>query len=206
VLGLPDVDASCTENVAKTVETGLTLVSQWRPKSLKLSLVFDDVGAEIGPLVDELRRHGDALSRSSSSLILEAILRWGAGGSGDYGIIAEALSSLQPALLKMPFPAEFSHDAERICREISSASRAIPWVLLSAGCSYQDFTTRLGLASRAGCSGFIAGAAIWKDAVGLAGRLTRRRWLESHVVPRLADLGGHCSSVVERGSAEGVAA
>ena len=39
-----------------------------------------------------------------------------------------------------------------------------PWVMLSAGAGKEDFKNVLELAFKAGCSGFLAGRAIWLDA------------------------------------------
>ena len=39
-----------------------------------------------------------------------------------------------------------------------------PWVMLSAGAGKEEFKNVLKLAFKAGCSGFLAGRAIWLDA------------------------------------------
>ena len=42
----------------------------------------------------------------------------------------------------------------------------LPWVLLSEGAGYDDFAVQMEIAAGAGASGYIAGRAVWGDAVG----------------------------------------
>lgn len=55
-------------------------------------------------------------------------------------------------------------DAEDACFEITKVSN-VPWVLLSAGVDIVEFIYSVDIASRSGSSGFLAGRAIWKDAI-----------------------------------------
>jgi tagatose-1,6-bisphosphate aldolase len=71
------------------------------------------------------------------------------------------------------------------CAELTEAS-PVPWTLLSAGESFETFKQQLGVACRAGCSGFVGGRSIWQEAARLAGaaqadfltNTARRRFLE----------------------------
>ncbi len=51
------------------------------------------------------------------------------------------------------------------CAELDAAVDG-PWVLLSAGVTFEGFRTQVDVAADHGCSGFMAGRAIWGDAVG----------------------------------------
>ncbi len=71
-------------------------------------------------------------------------------------------------IMKMEFPVLDLDDldaAHAACAELDAAVDG-PWVLLSAGVTYEGFRTQLDVAADHGCSGFMAGRAIWGDAVG----------------------------------------
>lgn len=91
----------------------------------------------------------------------------------------------QVDILKLEFPANLKYcrefqsspfgkkdsppvyDLEQVknfCRELDQAA-AVPWVILSAGVDIEEFIENTKLAVEAGASGFLAGRAIWKDAV-----------------------------------------
>ena len=65
----------------------------------------------------------------------------------------------------------------------------VPWVMLSAGASQQAFRHVLTYAFRAGASGFLAGRAIWWDALGAFPDVDATRTaLRSDSVPYLAEI------------------
>ncbi len=47
-----------------------------------------------------------------------------------------------------------------------TASLPCPWVVLSSGVSIDDFPAAVEAACRGGASGFLAGRAVWRDAIG----------------------------------------
>jgi len=55
--------------------------------------------------------------------------------------------------------------AAEACRRLD-AGVDVPWVLLSASATYEQFRDQLGVAAAAGACGFMAGRAIWGDGVG----------------------------------------
>ncbi|WP_375000784.1 tagatose 1,6-diphosphate aldolase [Aeromicrobium sp. CTD01-1L150] len=73
-------------------------------------------------------------------------------------------------VMKVEFPgrvgsvAEEQAAAERCAR--LDAGLDVPWVLLSASATFEQFRTQVGIAASAGACGFMAGRAIWGDAVG----------------------------------------
>jgi tagatose-1,6-bisphosphate aldolase len=99
-------------------------------------------------------------------------------------VIASAakLAELRPTLLKLEWPG----DADG-CRRVSDALGPVPWALLSAGVEYHAFVERTRTALDAGACGFIAGRAIWGEAVNLVGD-ERRTFLSEVSVPRLQGL------------------
>jgi tagatose 1,6-diphosphate aldolase len=87
------------------------------------------------------------------------------------GILDSAVTadSLGIDMLKVEFPGYVDTEEGRAaaaaaCAELDAATH-VPWVILSAGVSYADFTVQLEIACRAGASGYLAGRSIWRDAV-----------------------------------------
>jgi tagatose 1,6-diphosphate aldolase/sulfofructosephosphate aldolase len=95
---------------------------------------------------------------------------------------AEQMAGLRPDLLKLEWPG--SADG---CRNVTEALGGVPWALLSAGVGIDEFVERVEIALDAGAVGFIAGRAIWGEAVTLR-REERVSFLHETAVPRLACL------------------
>jgi tagatose-1,6-bisphosphate aldolase len=75
---------------------------------------------------------------------------------------ARALDELQPDLLKLEYPG-----SPEACRRLANAISS-PWAVLSAGVGFSEFADVLKVScDEGGASGFIAGRAVWKDAVGM---------------------------------------
>ncbi|GFJ94661.1 hypothetical protein [Phytohabitans rumicis] len=70
-------------------------------------------------------------------------------------------------ILKMQYPGSAG-----ACRDLDAAA-TVPWVLLSEGAGFDDFAAQMEVAARAGASGYIAGRAVWGDAVGRTAALGR---------------------------------
>ena len=85
---------------------------------------------------------------------------------------ARLLDEVRPDLLKLEFPGD-ARGCERIAEVLST-----PWAVLSAGVAFERFHEALRIAcDHGGASGFIAGRAIWKEAVGMD-RQARRTFLK----------------------------
>jgi tagatose 1,6-diphosphate aldolase len=110
---------------------------------------------------------------------------------------ARELTALSVDVLKAQFPVDtrFEQDTGRMqdaCRQLDAASR-VPWVLLSAGVSYDEFTRQVIFALQAGASGFLGGRAVWEEGLRMLDGRERRKWLETVGVDRmrrLHDLAG----------------
>jgi tagatose 1,6-diphosphate aldolase len=116
------------------------------------------------------------------------------------GVVVETarqLTALGLDVLKAEFPADMRYERDRgrllaYCRQLDDASQA-PWVLLSAGVTFEEFARQVEIACQAGASGFLAGRAVWQEAMEIADRAERRRWLETEATDRmrrLADIAG----------------
>jgi len=86
---------------------------------------------------------------------------------------AKTFSDMGVDVLKMEFPLDAKHNPDEAewgdaCAELNEAI-AIPWALLSAGVSYETFARQVRVACENGCSGFLVGRAVWREAVHLQG-------------------------------------
>jgi len=104
---------------------------------------------------------------------------------------ARRLSKLKPDVLKMEFPIDAAfntdHKAWQAECEALSAACEVPWVLLSAGVDFATFEDQTRIACESGASGFLAGRAIWKEAVTM-GDAARQQFLKETAVPRINHL------------------
>lgn len=108
-------------------------------------------------------------------------------GVVDYAVLAEELGA---DIVKTEFPGWVGSDADgraaaAACQEITERV-SVPWLLLSAGVTYDQFMDQTEIAAKAGASGFIAGRAIWSAAAS-ADPLVRAEGLRT-AAERLARL------------------
>ena len=94
-------------------------------------------------------------------------------------------------MLKLEFPVDVAHEPDESlwrtgCRRVSEAS-PIPWALLSAGVDFSTFQRQVAVACQDGASGYLAGRAVWKEAVGLTG-VARAQFLREEAARRLDTL------------------
>jgi tagatose 1,6-diphosphate aldolase len=101
---------------------------------------------------------------------------------------ARRLGTLGVDVLKLEFPVDVAHEPDEAawraaCRLVSKAS-PVPWALLSAGVDFGTFQHQVEIACQEGASGYLAGRAIWKEAVGLPGE-ARAQFLRKEAARRL---------------------
>ncbi len=101
------------------------------------------------------------------------------------------LGALGPDVLKVEFPVDAKYETDRAvwadaCAELDAAS-PVPWALLSADEPFEIFREQLCIACENGCSGFLAGRAVWREAATLPGA-ERARFLETEAVSRFQAL------------------
>lgn len=105
---------------------------------------------------------------------------------------ARDITALPIDVLKAEFPADLRYKTDssellRLCRELDTSSR-VPWVILSAGVDYELFYKQVELACQAGASGFLAGRAIWQEAINIDTARERIRYLSTIAADRLKRL------------------
>ncbi|OGO27404.1 MAG: hypothetical protein A2Z16_04355 [Chloroflexi bacterium RBG_16_54_18] len=105
--------------------------------------------------------------------------------------IARRLGALHPEVLKLEFPVnpEVNTDEvywRRACERVTE-SASCPWAVLSGGVEYEVFTRQVEAACKSGASGYIAGRAVWQEAIPLANE-KRETWLADAGTRRLEQL------------------
>lgn len=105
---------------------------------------------------------------------------------------ARRLSTRGIDVLKAEFPLDGREEPRRgeweaACAELTEAS-AVPWVLLSGGVSFKEFTAQTEIACRFGASGVLVGRAVWQEAVDLRND-AHDEFLNKTAVERMVDLG-----------------
>lgn len=104
---------------------------------------------------------------------------------------ARRLTPLGVDVLKAEFPLNTREEADEglwaeACAELSAAS-STPWVVLSAGVSFEEFARQTRVACQAGASGVMAGRAVWQEAAALKGA-ARSRFLSETARERMETL------------------
>lgn len=104
---------------------------------------------------------------------------------------AERIGALGPDVVKMPFPSD-SETPERwdaACRRVDEVVGR-PWAVLSWGAPFETFLRQVETACANGCSGFMAGRAIWREAIAVE---TRATVIVDTAIPRFDALVEACS-------------
>jgi tagatose 1,6-diphosphate aldolase len=110
-------------------------------------------------------------------------------------LVLESARRLVPLgidVLKAEFPTEASYaphqEDERLrrtyCRQLND-SIDVPWVLLSAGVDFDTFQAQVGIACDEGCSGYLAGRAIWKEFANYPDPTERTNFLNTIAASRI---------------------
>jgi tagatose-1,6-bisphosphate aldolase len=104
---------------------------------------------------------------------------------------AQVFAELGADVLKVEFPGrlESPEEAMEACARLD-AGLEVPWVLLSASATFDQFAEQLRIAAAAGACGFMAGRAIWGDGVGRHDAETRGNGVRAAVerLDRLAQI------------------
>jgi tagatose 1,6-diphosphate aldolase len=105
---------------------------------------------------------------------------------------AQHIANLPIDVLKSEFPADLHYEKDRekladLCRQLDAAS-PVPWVVLSAAVDFDTFCQQVEIACQAGASGFLAGRAIWQEAMPINKARERAKFLATVGADRLKKL------------------
>ncbi|MEM6281591.1 MAG: tagatose 1,6-diphosphate aldolase [Chloroflexota bacterium] len=102
---------------------------------------------------------------------------------------AKRADELGADILKLEFPADSANVLQwQPACEALTRSLSRPWVLLSAGVTFDTFTQQVEIACKAGACGFIVGRAVWGEACKISNHDERFTWLQSVGVERIRHL------------------
>jgi tagatose 1,6-diphosphate aldolase len=111
---------------------------------------------------------------------------------------ARRLTPLGCDALKAEFPLDFNAETDErawaeACAALSAVS-TVPWVLLSAGVTYETYLRQVAVACLAGASGAAVGRAVWKEAISLAGE-ERAAFLHNVARERMVRVAALCDAL-----------
>jgi len=186
-------------------DDGLTVLDTKLDRSIDLQqLVRDGIGAaklvvywrgadNRETAVREAMEFADACRAAGLISVLEVVVKVPTGETTlrDHGQemveAAAAVAACRPSLYKTEAP-YFGREAPDLIRRVAERITEIlpcPWVVLSTGIRAEAFPACVQAVCEGGASGFLAGRAIWADAVGAGD--CRPRLMET-AVPRLERL------------------
>ncbi|MEL7209501.1 MAG: DUF2090 domain-containing protein, partial [Actinomycetota bacterium] len=154
------------------------LLAGWSPQRAKavgasaaklLVLYRPDRGATTAAQDDLIRSTVDACGQAELPLFVEPVPYDVADAADrERAVIgaAERIAGLGPDVIKMPFPAA-TDQPDRWAAACDRLDQAVdrPWAVLSWGAPFEVFVQQVAVACASGCSGFMAGRAIWRSAV-----------------------------------------
>jgi len=102
---------------------------------------------------------------------------------------AQEITALPIDVLKAEFPADLHYKQDKpelinLCHKLDVTSQ-VPWVILSAGVDFELFRQQVEIACQAGASGFLAGRAIWQEAMHIDDARDRVKYLSTVGADRL---------------------
>ncbi len=192
---------SLVENwsVEKTVRMGAS--------GVKLLIYYHPQAPDAGEQETLVQKVAEDCARCDIPFFLEPLSCVSGGSQGPLPpeqkrkVVIEMARRLVPLgvdVLKAEFPMDVSVEPDEsiwreTCEELTQVSMA-PWVLLSAGVSYDTFLKQVRIACEAGASGVMAGRAVWKEAVTLDVD-ARRRFLRAVAYERMRRLRSLCEAL-----------
>ncbi len=191
---------SLVENwsVEKTVRMGAS--------GVKMLIYYHPDAPEAGERESLVRKVAEDCIRYEIPFFLEPLSCASDGSQGPLPpqekrkVVIETARRLVPLgvdILKAEFPVDTGSEPDKniwrqACEELTNASQA-PWVLLSAGVSYDTFLEQVRIACEAGASGVMAGRAVWKEAVTFD-RGVRNKFLQTIAYERMQRLRSLCEA------------
>jgi tagatose 1,6-diphosphate aldolase len=183
---------------------GVTKIKRLGASAVKLLIYFrvdlEDIAAKQLKLVEKVARE---CIEQDIPLLVESVAYPTAEEKDDPGAFsrkkpelvieaAKKLTALPIDILKSEFPADIDYEKNdarlaKYCKSLSQASR-LPWVLLSAGASFDHFWQEAEIASKNGASGFMAGRALWQEATRITSREERKDFFNTRTLSRLKEL------------------
>ncbi|WP_437583351.1 aldolase [Paramicrobacterium sp. CJ85] len=177
-----------------TFDTGLDIekLKAQGAKALKLLILWRE-DRDPQERIDQVTEFVDVCRKHDLVSVIEPVSRgrWdGAPSDVEAGVLeaARELGDLGADIYKAEVPFKGKADDASVfdaCRELSDTING-PWVVLSSGVDAERFPEAVGIACRAGASGFLAGRAVWASVLGAPSTVEE---LTATSIPRLKRLG-----------------
>ncbi len=145
------------------IEYGVEELNNMGASGIKLLVYFNPFLESAKMQLETARRVLEDCHKHGLPMFLE-IVTYGDGG-GKNLIIESVDYFLKNKIVADVFKIQFPGD-ETACKKITEMLGETNWILLTAGVDFYQFVEQLEIACKNGCSGFLAGRSIWKDAVG----------------------------------------
>lgn len=161
--GYKEIDGDRITELEHSVEE----LKQMGASGIKLLLHFNPTGETARKQLETAKQVEENCIKENLPFFLE-ILTYGSIPKQKL-VIDSVKYFLQGGVYPDVFKLEYPEDAA-ICRQITEILGKTPWILLTAGENFNVFKNQLQIAVQNGCSGFLAGRALWKDLLKLKGQ------------------------------------
>lgn len=91
-------------------------------------------------------------------------------------------AGVRPDVFKLQYPG-----SKVSCKKVTKLLGATPWILLTGGDDFEVFKEQLKESEAAGCQGFLAGRALWKEVFKLNGR-EKENFLKTTLPQRFSEI------------------
>ncbi|MCC7355619.1 MAG: tagatose 1,6-diphosphate aldolase [Anaerolineae bacterium] len=195
---LVSIEATGYEGDAKARRTGLVpgwsveKIRRMGAQAVKLLLYYNP-DAPTAAEQERLCRQVAAECQKHDILFLMECVTYPVRDGEDKGdLVIESAKRLAPLgvdVYKAEFPGEGAGSPDRLLDNCNRLTNAVngPWVLLSAGVDWELFRAQADIAMRGGACGFLAGRAMWKEAIKLKGA-ARETFLRTTSAARFQEL------------------
>jgi len=160
----------------------------WGASGAKLLLYFDAKGKSAGHQTDVAKFALRDAQTENLPLFLE-IVTYGKDREKS-GVAKATINAMQmlkkagvaPAVWKLEFPG-----SDKACAQVTKEAQGAPWILLTRGASFGQFTRELETAMQNGAAGFLAGRAVWQEVMNFQGA-KQEQFLAETVPNRFAQI------------------
>ncbi len=182
------------EKVARMGADGVKLLIYYHPEAPNAA-EQEGLVAAVG---EECRRYDMPFFLEPLSFSLDPHQKKLASGEKRFVVVetARRMTPMGVDVLKAEFPINIADESDEAvwseaCQELSAAA-VCPWIILSAGVSFEQFARQTAVACQNGASGVLVGRAVWAEAADLKGD-ARHEFLRSTAVERM----GRLTDVIE---------
>ena len=151
---------------------------------IKLLLYFNPEGETAKQQLETAKRVSEDCAEEDLPFFLE-IVTYGATPKQKF-VIDSVKYLLEGGVYPDVFKLEYPGDAES-CKHITEILGKTPWILLTAGDDFNLFKMYFQIAIQNGCSGFLAGRALWKETLQLQGE-ERKKFLSEILTTRFKEI------------------